>query len=133
MNRIPFSVYDFYDAWNNRDLTKITNNQAGSILLDISDSLSVYVTCEAFAKASRSASRSRARSADEKLVGSSVFAVVAFARCRARSTSAARGSRLLVAASARRTRGTGMRTVMPGGFSSSLMAHLPRERSITLE
>jgi beta-lactamase superfamily II metal-dependent hydrolase len=40
-----------YDAWNNRDLGFITNNQAGYIILDITGSgLSVYVNNENFAR-----------------------------------------------------------------------------------
>jgi len=40
-----------YDAWNNRDLLKITNNQAGCILTEFKgQTMSVYATCEAFAK-----------------------------------------------------------------------------------
>jgi len=40
-----------YDAWNNRDLPFITNNQAGYIILDITrNALSVYVKNEKFAK-----------------------------------------------------------------------------------
>lgn len=41
-----------YDAWNNRGLDFVTNNQAGSIILDVGVyPARVYVTCEAFAKA----------------------------------------------------------------------------------
>jgi competence protein ComEC len=39
-----------YAAWNNRKLTKITNNQAGSILIDAEGPvIHVYVTCQKFA------------------------------------------------------------------------------------
>jgi competence protein ComEC len=42
-----------YGAWNRRKLKFITNNQAGSIIIGTDpDKLSVYVTCEAFAKES---------------------------------------------------------------------------------
>jgi competence protein ComEC len=41
-----------YDAWNNRNLNFITNNLAGSIILNAEVCpAQVYVTCEAFAKA----------------------------------------------------------------------------------
>lgn len=41
-----------YDAWNNRDLPFVTNNQAGSIIANIADgSMAVYVTNEHFARA----------------------------------------------------------------------------------
>ena len=67
---------------------------------------------------SRNARSSRARfAADGELVGTSVLAIVPLARSKNRSTSAVRGSRLGAAAPA---------------FSSSLMNHLPRERSMTL-
>jgi competence protein ComEC len=40
-----------YDAWNNRGLPFITNNQAGCIVLNVEVSpAQVYVTCESFAK-----------------------------------------------------------------------------------
>ena len=40
-----------YSSWNNRDLLKITNNEAGTIVLDIeNNNISVYVENEAFAK-----------------------------------------------------------------------------------
>ena len=42
-----------YSAWNNRRLPFITNNQAGCVMIDAeTDTMFVYVTCEAFAKAS---------------------------------------------------------------------------------
>jgi hypothetical protein len=42
-----------YGAWYSRDLPFITNNQAGCVVVDAeSDSMGVYVTCEAFARAS---------------------------------------------------------------------------------
>jgi competence protein ComEC len=42
-----------YSAWGSRGLPIITNNQAGNIIIDASaDPMDVYVTCEAFAKAS---------------------------------------------------------------------------------
>lgn len=42
-----------YDKWSNRDLTYITNNQAGNVILDPDqdDHIRVYVSCENFAKA----------------------------------------------------------------------------------
>lgn len=40
-----------YDAWNNRDLPFITNNQAGCITLNAGITpAEIYVTCEAYAK-----------------------------------------------------------------------------------
>jgi len=42
-----------YGAWNYRGLPFITNNQADCIMVDVgTDTMDVYVTCEAFAKAS---------------------------------------------------------------------------------
>ena len=42
-----------YSAWNSRGLPMITNNQAGSVIVDAGASpMDVYVTCEAYAKAS---------------------------------------------------------------------------------
>ena len=42
-----------YSAWSYRDLPIITNNQAGNVIINASaDPMDVYVTCEAFAKAS---------------------------------------------------------------------------------
>ena len=42
-----------YSAWNNRGLTKITNNQSGSVMIDAeTDTIFVYVTCQPFAKQS---------------------------------------------------------------------------------
>jgi competence protein ComEC len=41
-----------YDAWNSRDLPHITNNQAGSIVVDFDDYISpVYCTNKVFAEA----------------------------------------------------------------------------------
>ncbi len=41
-----------YDEWNRRDLLFITNNQAGTVVLDITvDALSVFVAHEPFARA----------------------------------------------------------------------------------
>ena len=47
-----------YSAWNNRELPFITNNQAGNVIIHagVDSNMFVYVTCEAFAKASNSAS-----------------------------------------------------------------------------
>jgi len=45
-----------YSAWSNRKLPIITNNQAGTIVVDASEpQLDVYVTCEAYAKANANA------------------------------------------------------------------------------
>jgi len=42
-----------YGAWNSRGLTKLTNNQAGSVLLEAGNKLmAVYITCKAFAERS---------------------------------------------------------------------------------
>jgi beta-lactamase superfamily II metal-dependent hydrolase len=42
-----------YSAWSNRGLPIITNNQAGSVIINAGvDPMDVYVTCEAYAKAS---------------------------------------------------------------------------------
>lgn len=48
------SEFMAYAAWSARGLKKITNNQAGCIVVDTNTNpaMSVYVTCEAFAKAS---------------------------------------------------------------------------------
>ena len=45
-----------YSAWNNRELPFITNNQAGNVIVHAGSdpNMFVYVTCEAFAKASNS-------------------------------------------------------------------------------
>jgi competence protein ComEC len=46
------SEYLAYDAWNNRGLPFITNNQAGSVILNAEVyPARVYVTCEAYAQA----------------------------------------------------------------------------------
>jgi competence protein ComEC len=40
-----------YSAWNDRDLLKITNNQAGCILTEFAGkTMNVYATCEAFSR-----------------------------------------------------------------------------------
>ena len=39
-----------YDAWRNRNLPFITNNMAGSMIVNCSDNMSLYVTNEVFAK-----------------------------------------------------------------------------------
>ena len=39
-----------YAAWNNRDLSFITNNQAGSVIAEIGDSINIYVTHKPFAQ-----------------------------------------------------------------------------------
>lgn len=39
-----------YSAWRNRGLSYITNNMAGSMIVDCSDNMSLYVTNEAFAR-----------------------------------------------------------------------------------
>jgi len=42
-----------YSAWNSRGLPKITNNQAGCVIVDAGTTpMSVFVSCESFAKAS---------------------------------------------------------------------------------
>jgi len=47
------SAHLAYGAFNNRGLPKITNNQAGSILIDADgETIHVYVSCKAFAKKS---------------------------------------------------------------------------------
>lgn len=38
-----------YDSWNRRDLYHITNNQAGNIILDINETIGVYVSNYSFA------------------------------------------------------------------------------------
>ena len=46
------SEYLDYNAWNNRNLKHITNNQAGSIIIDEKNNiLSIYVTNKNFAEA----------------------------------------------------------------------------------
>lgn len=39
-----------YDAWRNRGLPYITNNMAGSMIVDCSDNMSIYVTNEDYAR-----------------------------------------------------------------------------------
>jgi competence protein ComEC len=44
-----------YSAWHSRNLPLITNNQAGSMIVDVDeDPMDVYVTCEKFAQARNS-------------------------------------------------------------------------------
>jgi hypothetical protein len=39
-----------YGAWNNRSLPFITNNMAGSMMVDCDDNMSLYVTNETYAR-----------------------------------------------------------------------------------
>lgn len=45
-----------YNSWNNRNLKKYTNNQAGTIILEIDDDIKIYCTNEKFARGINSSS-----------------------------------------------------------------------------